>query len=102
MKNGKHLILALIGFIPAEFKKEKSISNHFESHHAPYVAVPLLQSKLIRATTNMTDKNESNLKEIFNQLDAFKDSEGYYYWAKNKTTLMIILYVAGVLLDINK
>ena len=72
------------GFIPAEFKKEKSISNHFESHHAPYVAVPLLQSKLIRGTTNMTDKNESNLKEIFNQLAAFKDSEGYYYWAKNK------------------
>ena len=32
----------------------------------------------------MTDKNESNLKEIFNQLAAFKDSEGYYYWAKNK------------------
>ena len=72
------------GLIYPEFKNNQHIHDHFESHHAPYIILPLMQAVLMGQTNFVTPYIKSKIKLIFNQLEEFKDEDGYYYWAKDK------------------
>ena len=75
------------GLIYAEFQKGKPSKTHFESHHAPYIILPLIQASLIdkkqdyHKVLNQTQLDKLN--KIFKALKNFQDKDGFYYWAKN-------------------
>ena len=71
------------GCIYPEYKNDEPVHNHYESHHAPYIILPLMQAVLMGRDDLLNPYIKSQLKVIFAQLDKFKDSEGYYYWAKD-------------------
>jgi hypothetical protein len=71
------------GLIPPEFQNNEVTHNHFESHHAPYIILPLMQAVLMGRADLITSNIKEQVKSIFNQLQGFKDSDGYYYWAKD-------------------
>jgi len=71
------------GLIYSEFNNQKPTQLNYQSHHAPYIALPLLQRYLI-------DKNPANLNKclpqltiIFSSLLDFMDEDGMYYWSKD-------------------
>jgi|TARA_B110000459_G_C16590401_1_gene485908 hypothetical protein len=72
------------GLISPEFKNQESTQHHFESHHAPYVALPIMQARLMGRNEPKIDEFESKLENIFDNLKNFKDKDGYYFWAKDK------------------
>ena len=75
------------GLIYAEFFNEKPSKLHYESHHAPYIIMPLIQASLIDKEQNykkiLTNEQLLKLENIFEVLDDFKDEDGYFYWAKD-------------------
>ena len=75
------------GLIYAEFQNEKPSKLHYESHHAPYIIMPLIQASLIDKEQNykkiLTNEQLLKLENIFEVLDDFKDQDGYFYWAKD-------------------
>ena len=75
------------GLIYAEFQNEKPSKLHYESHHAPYIIMPLIQASLIDKEQNykkiLTNEQLLKLENIFEVLDDFKDEDGYFYWAKD-------------------
>ena len=75
------------GLISPEFKNQQSVHNHFESHHAPYIVLPLMQAMLIRDEESFPKEYSPQINKIFDQLENFKDDDGYYYWAKDKKGL---------------
>ena len=64
------------GLIYAEFQKGKPSKKHFESHHAPYIILPLIQASLIdkkqdyHKVLNQTQLDKLN--KIFKALKNFK------------------------------
>ncbi len=72
------------GLISPEFKNQESVQDHFESHHAPYISLPLMQAKLMGRDESKVTEFESKIETIFNRLKNFKDKDGYYFWAKDK------------------
>ena len=75
------------GLISPEFKNQQSVYNHFESHHAPYIVLPLMQAMLIKDEESFPKEYSPQINNIFDQLENFKDDDGYYYWAKDKKGL---------------
>ena len=75
------------GLISPEFKNQQSVYNHFESHHAPYIVLPLMQAMLIKDEESFPKEYSPQINKIFDQLENFKDDDGYYYWAKDKKGL---------------
>jgi hypothetical protein len=75
------------GLIYAEFQNEKPSKLHYESHHAPYIIMPLIQASLIDEEQDynkiLTNEQLLKLENIFEVLDDFKDEDGYFYWAKD-------------------
>ena len=75
------------GLIYAEFQNEKPSKLHYESHHAPYIIMPLIQASLIDKEQDykkiLTNEQLLKLENIFEVLDDFKDEDGYFYWAKD-------------------
>ena len=75
------------GLIYAEFQNEKPSKLHYESHHAPYIIMPLIQASLIDKEQNykkiLTNEQLLKLENIFEALNDFKDEDGYFYWAKD-------------------
>ena len=75
------------GLIYAEFQNEKPSKLHYESHHAPYIIIPLIQASLIDQEQDykkiLTNEQLLKLENIFEVLDDFKDEDGYFYWAKD-------------------
>ena len=75
------------GLIYAEFQNEKPSKLHNESHHAPYIIMPLLQAYLIDHDQDykkiLTNEQLLKLEKIFEALNDFKDQDGYFYWAKD-------------------
>jgi len=75
------------GLIFAEFQNGKPSKKHFESHHAPYIILPLLQASLIDKKQNhnniLSKIQLDKLDRIFKELNNFKDKDGFYCWAKN-------------------
>ena len=72
------------GLIYPEFQNNKITHNHFESHHAPYIILPLMQAVLMGRGDLITSDIKSKIKIIFDQLDRFRDTDGYYNWARDK------------------
>jgi hypothetical protein len=75
------------GLIHPEFKNITVTHKHFESHHAPYIILPLMQAVLMGRDDLITPNIKSKINIIFDQLDNFKDSDGYYSWAKDSNGL---------------
>jgi len=75
------------GLIYPEFQNNKITHNHFESHHAPYIILPLMQAVLMGRGDLITSDIKSKIKIIFDQLDRFRDTDGYYNWARDKNGL---------------
>ena len=75
------------GLIYAEFINEKPTKLHYESHHAPYIIIPLIQANLIDQDQDynkiLTNEQLIKLENIFETLNDFKDQDGYFYWAKD-------------------
>ena len=75
------------GLIYAEFQNEKPSKLYNESHHAPYIIMPLLQAYLIDHDQDykkiLTNEQLLKLEKIFEALNDFKDQDGYFYWAKD-------------------
>ena len=75
------------GLIYAEFQNEKPSKLHYESHHAPYIIIPLIQAHLIDQDQDynkiLTNEQLIMLENIFETLNDFKDQDGYFYWAKD-------------------
>ena len=75
------------GLIYAEFQNEKPSKLHYESHHAPYIIMPLIQASLIDQEQDykkiLTSEQLLKLENIFEALNDFKDEDGYFYWAKD-------------------
>ena len=75
------------GLIYAEFLNEKPSKLHYESHHAPYIIIPLIQAHLIDQDQDynkiLTNEQLIKLENIFETLNDFKDQDGYFYWAKD-------------------
>jgi hypothetical protein len=75
------------GLIYAEFQNEKPSKLHYESHHAPYIIMPLIQASLIDQEQDykkiLTNEQLLKLENIFEVLNDFKDEDGYFYWAKD-------------------
>ena len=75
------------GLIYAEFQNEKPSKLHYESHHAPYIIIPLIQANLIDQDQDynkiLTNEQLIKLENIFETLNDFKDQDGYFYWAKD-------------------
>jgi hypothetical protein len=75
------------GLIYAEFKNEKPSKLHHESHHAPYIIMPLIQASLIDQEQDykkiLSNEQLLKLENIFEALNDFKDEDGYFYWAKD-------------------
>ena len=75
------------GLIYAEFQNEKPSKLHYESHHAPYIIMPLIQASLIDKEQDykkiLTNEQLLKLENIFEALNDFKDEDGYFYWAKD-------------------
>ena len=75
------------GLIYAEFQNEKPSKLHYESHHAPYIIMPLIQASLIDQEQDykkiLTNEQLLKLENIFEALNDFKDEDGYFYWAKD-------------------
>jgi len=75
------------GLIYAEFQDEEPSKLHFESHHAPYIIIPLTQASLIDQEQDykkiLTNEQLLKLENIFEALNDFKDEDGYFYWAKD-------------------
>ncbi|MDC0124102.1 hypothetical protein OAI17_02020 [Gammaproteobacteria bacterium] len=72
------------GCISPEYKNNAPVHDHYESHHAPYIILPLMQAILMGRDDLLNPFIKSQIKIIFDQLHEFKDSEGYYFWAKDK------------------
>ena len=76
------------GLIFPEFQNQRATQMHFESHHAPYISLALMQASLIDKKQIDYLSKKSNFKEkidlIFNELNNFRDEDGYYFWAKDK------------------
>jgi hypothetical protein len=72
------------GYIHPEFKGNEPVHDHYESHHAPYIILPLTQALLMGRDDLVNDYLKSKIQIIFDQLLNFKDSDGYYYWAIDK------------------
>ena len=75
------------GLIYAEFQNEKPSKLHYESHHAPYIIMPLIQASLIDGKQDykkiLTNEQLLKLENVFEVLNDFKDEDGYFYWAKD-------------------
>lgn len=75
------------GLIYAEFQKGKPSKEYFESHHAPYIILPLMQAALIDKKQDyhkiLNQIQLNKLNKIFKGLKNFQDKDGFYYWAKN-------------------
>jgi hypothetical protein len=75
------------GLIYAEFQNEKPSKLHYESHHAPYIIMPLIQASLIDKEQDykkiLTNEQLLKLENIFEVLNDFKDEDGYFFWAKD-------------------
>lgn len=75
------------GLIYAEFQNEKPSKLHYESHHAPYIIMPLTQAYLIDKNQDynkvLTNEQLHKLENVFEALNDFKDDDGYFYWAKD-------------------
>jgi len=75
------------GLIYAEFQNEKPSKLHYESHHAPYIIIPLIQASLIDQEQDykkiLTNEQLLKLENVFEALNEFKDEDGYFYWAKD-------------------
>ena len=75
------------GLIYAEFQNEKPSKLHYESHHAPYIIIPLVQASLIDQEQDykkiLTNEQLLKLENVFEALNDFKDEDGYFYWAKD-------------------
>ena len=75
------------GLIFSEFQNSKPSKNYYESHHAPYIIIPLLQARLIDKSQDylklLDERKILKLEEIFRKLNNFCDDDGYYFWAKD-------------------
>ena len=78
------------GLIYPEFKNNQHIHDHFESHHAPYIILPLMQAVLMGQTNFVTPYIKSKIKLIFNQLEEFKDKMVTIIGLKTKMASQII------------
>ena len=73
------------GLIFAEYKNSKASKPYYESHHAPYIALPLLQKLLIDNDADYFYKRIDGLNKIFNGLSKFINAQGYFSWAKDSS-----------------
>jgi|TARA_B110000977_G_scaffold180450_1_gene240100 hypothetical protein len=71
------------GLIYSEFSKQKPTQLNYQSHHAPYIALPLLQRYLIDQKSENLDKYLPQLTTIFSSLLSFMDEDGMYHWSKD-------------------
>ena len=72
------------GEIAPEFINEKVTKDHIESHHAPYVFLPLYQKFLIDNDIDYLLQYRKEIQAIYNSTLAFADSDGFLFWAKDK------------------
>ena len=72
------------GEIASEFINEKVTRDHSESHHAPYVFLPLYQKFLIDSDVDYLVKYKKELQAIYKSTLDFADSDGFLFWAKDK------------------
>ncbi len=72
------------GQIASEFINEKVSKSYYESHHAPYIFLPLYQKFLIDNDIDYLGKYKKQIQAIYNSTLAFADSEGFLFWAKNE------------------
>ena len=72
------------GEIASEFINEKVSKGYTESHHAPYVFLPLYQKFLIDNDIDYLVKYKKEIQSIYNSTLAFADSEGFLFWAKDE------------------
>ena len=72
------------GEIAPEFINEKVTKNHFESHHSPYIFLPLYQKFLIDNDIDYLLKYKKEIQDIYNSTLTFADSDGFLFWAKDK------------------
>ena len=72
------------GHIASEFINEKVSKGYYESHHAPYIFLPLYQKFLIDNDIDYLVKYKNKIQDIYNSTLAFADSEGFLFWAKDE------------------
>ena len=72
------------GEIASEFINEKVSKGYTESHHAPYVFLPLYQKFLIDNDIDYLVKYKKEIQSIYNSTLSFADSEGFLFWAKDE------------------
>ena len=71
------------GLIYSEFNNQQPTQLNYQSHHAPYIALPLLQRYLIDKNLDHLNKYLPQLTTIFSSLLDFMDADGMYYWSKD-------------------
>ena len=71
------------GLIYSEFNNQQPTLLNYQSHHAPYIALPLLQRYLIDKNLDHLNKYLPQLNTIFSSLLDFMDTDGMYYWSKD-------------------
>ena len=72
------------GEIASEFINGKVSKGYTESHHAPYVFLPLYQKFLIDNDIDYLVKYKKEIQSIYNSTLAFADSKGFLFWAKDE------------------
>ena len=72
------------GHIASEFINEKVSKSYYESHHAPYIFLPLYQKFLIDSDIDYLVEYKNKIQDIYNATLAFADSEGFLFWAKDE------------------
>ena len=72
------------GHIPSEFKNDEITKDYYESHHAPYIFLPLYQKFLIDNDIDYLKKYKKQIQTIYETTLAFADSQGFLFWAKDE------------------
>ena len=73
--------------IPPLFQNQQIVHDHFEFHHAPYLAVALLQYYYSTNNKKFLLDNLEVLRGITNKTLEARDKYGYFYWATDKRGL---------------
>ena len=73
--------------IPPLFQNQQIVHDHFEFHHAPYLAVALLQYYYSTNNKKFLLDNLEVLRGITNKTLEARDKFGYFYWATDKKGL---------------
>lgn len=72
------------GLIPSEFKNDEITKDYYESHHAPYIFLPLYQKFLIDNDIDYIKQYKKQIQTIYKTTLAFADSQGFLFWAKDE------------------